>query len=495
MLSLRELRRAARIIKEEFSNVSLRRAVQPDAFSLVLSFEKPADKLHLLISCNPDHARICRTDTPELVSSSNSFCEYLRAHVSGSVLAGIETAENDRQVCLHFQSRNGALKLILSILGTRSNVYLLDADGALVHAMRSLEDTRRELKIGAPWTNPQGILASEGLDRWDHVPDDQYLYTIAKTYQQLEKKQEAELLARRMEQAVKKEKAFLDRKSLNLQEDLGAARQAEIRRRQGELLKNVLHTIRAGDDKASATDYQTGEVLEIPLDPKLSPAANLENYFARYQKELRGVKMIPPQLEELQSLRRQLDSIDERLQAAIKADPPDVQALESLAALPDMRRWMSRYLPKQQKPKPSLPSVGKKEIPTRLTPKRYRTQDGLEIWVGRNDEGNDYLTMRLARGNDLFFHLDGYPGSHVILRTEGRLDPSPRSLLDACELAVHYSKMKNAGSADVHMTPIKNVKKPKGAKPGLVYVRSGRTIRLKREPKRLQEILASRLSD
>jgi predicted ribosome quality control (RQC) complex YloA/Tae2 family protein len=150
MLSLRELRRAARIIKEEFSNVSLRRAVQPDAFSLVLSFEKPADKLHLLISCNPDHARICRTDTPELVSSSNSFCEYLRAHVSGSVLAGIETAENDRQVCLHFQSRNGALKLILSILGTRSNVYLLDADGALVHAMRSLEDTRRELKIGAP---------------------------------------------------------------------------------------------------------------------------------------------------------------------------------------------------------------------------------------------------------------------------------------------------------------------------------------------------------
>jgi len=194
-------------------------------------------------------------------------------------------------------------------------------------------------------------------------------------------------------------------------------------------------------------------------------------------------------------LRRQLDSINERLQEAIKKDPPDLQTLESLAALPDMRRWMSRYLPKQQKPKPSLPSVGKKEIPTRLTPKRYRTQDGLEIWVGRNDEGNDYLTTRLARGNDLFFHLDGYPGSHVILRTEGRLDPSPRSLLDACELAVHYSKQKNAGSADVHMTPIKNVKKPKGAKPGLVYVRSGRTIRLKRDPKRLQEILATRLND
>jgi predicted ribosome quality control (RQC) complex YloA/Tae2 family protein len=103
------------------------------------------------------------------------------------------------------------------------------------------------------------------------------------------------------------------------------------------------------------------------------------------------------------------------------------------------------------------------------------------------------LTTRLARGNDLFFHLEGYPGSHVVLRTEGRTDPPPKSILDACELAVHYSKMKNADRADVHMAPIKNVKKPKGAKPGLVYVRSGKTVHLKRDPKRLQNILASRL--
>jgi predicted ribosome quality control (RQC) complex YloA/Tae2 family protein len=132
-------------------------------------------------------------------------------------------------------------------------------------------------------------------------------------------------------------------------------------------------------------------------------------------------------------------------------------------------------------------------VASRLLPKRYKTQEGLEIWVGRNDEGNDYLTTRLARGNDLFFHLEGYPGSHVVLRTEGRTDPPPKSILDACELAVHYSKMKNADRADVHMAPIKNVKKPKGAKPGLVYVRSGKTVHLKRDPKRLQSILASRL--
>ena len=79
----------------------------------------------------------------------------------------------------------------------------------------------------------------------------------------------------------------------------------------------------------------------------------------------------------------------------------------------------------------------------------------------------------MARGNDLFFHLEGYPGSHVILRTEGRPDPPAQSVLDACELAVHFSKLKNAAHADVHVAPVKEIKKPKGTKPGLVYVRRG----------------------
>ena len=108
-------------------------------------------------------------------------------------------------------------------------------------------------------------------------------------------------------------------------------------------------------------------------------------------------------------------------------------------------------------------------------------------------QGNDYLTTRLARGNDLFFHLDGAPGSHVILRTEGRPDPPQESVLDACELAVHFSKQKNASHADVHVVPISRVRKPKGAKPGLVWVTGGRSLHLRREAARLERLLASRI--
>jgi predicted ribosome quality control (RQC) complex YloA/Tae2 family protein len=466
--------------------------VQPEELKLVLTFEGSTGKWHVLLCANSENARICLTERPEAIPSTNSFYEYVHAHLIGSVLAAIETSMDDRQVSLKLQSGSNAFALILSILGARSNIYLLDAEGNLLHSMRALDDTRSELKKGESWTSPRGAVPFAGRDRWEEVPDDVYLGAIERTYQQLERRTQADLLARRIQQALKKERAFLDRKSINLQEDLGEAKQAEAYRQKGELLKNVLHTLKHGDRQVAVTDYQTGEVFEIPLDPKLSPVANLEYYFARYQKQLRGASAIEQQLKDLETARAELDAIELRLEKSLRIEPPDFQTLESMEDQPDVRRLIHRYSPKRKSGASPTRSAQKKDIPARLLPKRYRTQDGLEIWVGRNDAGNDYLTTRLARGNDLFFHLEGYPGSHVVLRTEGRSDAPSGSLLDACELAVHFSKLKNAGSADIHVAPIKNIKKPKGAKPGLVYVRSGKTIHLKRDPKRLQNILAAR---
>lgn len=490
MLSLCELRRAARLADEALSGARLRRIVQPGVQTLLLTFEINSGKTHLLLSSRPEYARISLSGPGEN-TVPGSFCEYLRAHLTGGTLSGIEIVGEDRQVGISLQTTSGSYILILSILGARSNIYLLDSGKRLLHSMRPLEESRRELRIGEAWTNPEGT-APEGTDRWEETPDQDYLRAIEETYRRIECEREAELLRRRIEQALKKERAFLDRKAINLREDLGEAHRAEGYRKKGELLKSVLYRIRQGDEMVSVTDYETGEVIDITLDPKLSPAANLESYFARYQKVTRGARIIEQQISELEEVRSQLDTAEEELRKACGGSVPDKEALERLSSSPVIARLIKRYSPKRT-PQPAPPKrADKKEIPARLLPKRYRTQDGLEIWVGRSDEGNDYLTTRLARGNDLFFHLEGYPGSHVVLRTEGRSDPPVSSILEACELAVHFSRMKDAGTADVHVAPIKNVKKPKGAKPGLVYVRSGKTIHLKRNPRRLESILASR---
>jgi predicted ribosome quality control (RQC) complex YloA/Tae2 family protein len=493
MLSLCELRHAAHIIRHALIGAAIRKIVQPEEQKLILVFDTPAGKSNVLFSCRPEYARVCVADLAEPTVSPGSFHEYVRAHLSGAFFAGADVSGENRQLCLRLRQGQDAFTLVLSILGSRSNLYLLDGTGKLLHSMRPLDDTRRELKLGDPWRDPHGSVPDEGADRWQDLPDEEYLEAIQRDYEYLELKRGAELLARRIGQAIKRERTFLERKFTNLQEDLGEAKKAEGHRQKGEILKSVLHAVRPGDNGVSATDYRTGEVVTIPLDPRLSPAANLEAWFARYQKESRGVKMIEHQLADIAIAQTELDSISQQLEILARRELPDVQALKQLESTPAVRRLVQRYSPRRKQAVPQVQASPKKDIPARLLPKKYRTQDGLEIWVGRSDEGNDYLTTRLARGNDLFFHLEGYPGSHVVLRTEGRLDPPPKSVLDACELAVHFSRMKHAGSADVHMAHIKDIKKPRGAKPGLVYVRSGKTIHLKRDPKRLQNILASRM--
>jgi predicted ribosome quality control (RQC) complex YloA/Tae2 family protein len=505
MLSLKELKRAIRAAAPLITGARLKRVDQPEACALVFTFNTDAGKIPLLFSCRPGYSRICSWQASEpgapTAVSDGSFYQYIRAHWTGCRVSGLDADENDRQAVIHLESGTDRCEIVFSVMGARSNIYLLDSRGGLIHALRPLDETRNELTIGEHWTPPRGSVVPEGIDRWEAVPDSAYLDEIAETYQALERSGDAEELARRIAQAIKKENAFLDRKRVNLLEDLGRARQAEANRRFGELLKNVLHTIKPGTDRVNAVDYETGETVEIPLDARLSPAENMESYFSRYHKEQRGERRISELLTELDSARSEIDEIDQRVKEALAADVPDISALFKIAELPPVRRNIKRPPPGQKKTQPekspprAAGKAGKDEIPSRLRPKRYRTEEGLEIWVGRNDEGNDYLTTRLARGNDLFFHLVGYPGSHVVLRTEGRTDPSSKSVLDACELAVHFSRMKNAGSADVHVAPIKDVKKPKGAKAGLVYVRGGKSIRMKRIPERLEKILASRMDE
>jgi predicted ribosome quality control (RQC) complex YloA/Tae2 family protein len=498
MMSLCEVQHAAGALESRLAGTILQRIIQADDLRLILEFYGQAVIHRVLLSCQPRFARVSAlSDMPKAPPVPPAFAQYLRAHFDRARFAGVQTATNDRSIGIRMNCPAGAFEIVLSILGPRSNLYLIDQDGVLLYAMRPLAATRRELVLGSAWKDPEGSPRSEGVDRWASVPDGEYLEAVEVTYAALERALEAETLARRLEQAFQKEADFLERKAVNMLQDLGEAMQAENYRHKGELMKLVLHSIRTGDESVTVADYESGKPVVIALDPRLSAAENLAAYFKRYQKELRGAGALGEQLQSVRTAQDELAGLSRRLDGMRKPAGHDLEALQGLSAEPRVRKLLSRYYPERKRSamRPPHPSNRGKETPGRLYPKRYRTEQGLEIWVGRNEEGNDYLTTRLARGNDLFFHLEGYPGSHVILRTEGKNDPPPQSILDACELAVHFSQLKSAHRADVHVAPVKAVKKPKGAKPGLVQVTRGKTIHLRRDPKRLESILASRLDE
>jgi predicted ribosome quality control (RQC) complex YloA/Tae2 family protein len=494
MLSLRELERVAGALEARFLGARLERAVQREAFELELTLAGGAEASArgvLLLSCRPRTARAALREAPEPAPPSPPpFAQYLRSHLGGARLGAARLRDGDRILSLRFEAREASYELLLQLLGPRSNVYLLDAEGRLLLSLRPLEETRRDLTGGEPWQPPKSAAPPAGEDRFALVPDASLLAAVEAHYAGEEAGAESLGLRRRITRALEKQRSALAKKEKLLRADLAEGERAADSGRLGELLKGVLAKVPSRAREVEARDFVTGETVVIPLDPGLSPAANLEALFKRQKKAERGALRARQELGALEARGDELA----RLEAELAGAGDD--QLEGLAARPDVRRLLDRYAPAAAPPARARPERAKRgDVPTRLLPRRYRSSDGLEIWVGRNDDGNDYLTTRLARGKDLFFHLEGSPGSHVVLRTEGRDDPPAESLLEAGELAVHFSSQKGAPRADVHVAAIKDVSKPKGAKPGLVHVHRGRTLHLRRDPARLARVLEARIEE
>ena len=504
MLSLTELSRAVRVMASRVTGHRVQEVVQPDGQRVVLTTYGgvaggESRRQHVLLSCHPETGRLSMlAHPPRKAPRPPHFAQYLRAHALGARITAVSLLGGDRQVAFDLESEEGSARLLLSLFGRRSNLYCLDAQGSVVATLRPLAATRPELSLGEPWQPPGASPPGAGADRFADAGEDDLFRAIEAVYGEREAEGAHAELVRQIEQALKKEGRRIARKHEKLGAELAAAEAATELARHGELLKHALGSVKRGDVESVVVDPESGESVSIALDPTRSPAQNLDAIFKRYQKAVRKLTKGGAQEDAVRAAQREHEARVEAFEAA----RPSEDALRSLAEEEAWQALLRRYQPARPKGAsggtarpPAEVKLGNRSVPRKFVPRRYRTAEDLEIWVGRSDAANDYLSTRLARGKDLFFHLDGAPGSHVILRTEGRNDPPSEALLDACELAVHFSKSKNATRADVHIVPIKNVRKPKGAKPGLVTVHGGKTLHLRRTRSRLDRILAARLDD
>lgn len=517
MLSLVELERVARAVTARWVGGRVERWVEPEPGRICFSiYRRDGDeqrKAVLDLDARPEIAHLGELPRmPPAPEALPAFSAYLRAHLSRALLESAGLRGRDRQLALRLRAEEGSFELVLSLFGRRSNLYLLDASGRLLQALRPLRETRGELALQQPYADPGSAPPSAGVDRFASVDDALLLARIAERYSGAREERSVEDERRTLLALLRRERKAAERRIERIEEELREADAVGELERHGELLKANLARVGPGAATVVVPDFTTGEPVTIPLDPKLSARQNLEATFKRYQKLVRRLAKAGGQIDAARGTLDALVALEAEVEAAAGS-----AAFEALVGREEVRRLLarggeSRGTPAArsgaassdlgaaaaagagEKPKAALPAAYR-DKPRRLHPRRYRTAAGLEIWVGRSDEANDFLTTRLARGKDLFFHLAGAPGSHVILRTEGRDDPPSEAILDACELAVHFSRQKSAGSAEVHVVPIRNVKKPKGAKPGLVYVSGGRSIRLRREPARLERVLAARIED
>jgi len=275
---------------------------------------------------------------------------------------------------------------------------------------------------------------------------------------------------------VVRDEAGRVRRKLQLQEAAwNTAENAEEFRIKGELITANLWHIKKGDPVAELVDYYDpeGHTVTILLDPTLGPAENAQAYYRRYQKTRSGRTMIVEQMDRSRAELAYLEQVEATLQAA-----------SSLPELEEIRRELQTegYLGEKRDRRGRAPAKAGPKEDKPAPPLTVLSTDGLEIWVGRNNRQNDYLTMKLAAPHDIWLHTKDIPGSHVILRAAPGQDVPERAIHEAAALAAWYSKGRESASVPVDYALRKHVRKPNGARPGMVIYDNQRTLWVTPDP-------------
>ncbi len=265
-------------------------------------------------------------------------------------------------------------------------------------------------------------------------------------------------------------------RKLALQEkELAETGKREAYRVAGDLITSNLYRMERGMQVLKTENFYDPDCqeIEIPLDPLKTPQQNAAHYYKRYTKAKTAQEMLTLQLEKGRGEQRYLDSVLDSLSRA-----------EGDRDLEEIRQELveTGYLRRRAKAKDRMkrPSTG---------PLEFRSTAGFRISVGRNNLQNDLLTTKRASKGDYWFHTQKIHGSHVILWTEGQ-KPDPQSLQEAAMLAAWFSQGREGKKVPVDYSPVKFVKKPAGARPGMVIYTTYQTAYVDPDP-----ALAERLKE
>ena len=230
----------------------------------------------------------------------------------------------------------------------------------------------------------------------------------------------------------------------------------------GELLQTYGYSIELGSKSATVDNYYTGEPITIPLDDQKSPLENARRYFDKYGKCKRTKEALTELIVQVRDEISHLESIMTALDIAEKEEDLN-QIREELIEYGYIRR------------KGGKKGTGKQRFVSK--PFHYISGDGFDIYVGKNNYQNDELTFKFATGNDWWFHAKGIPGSHVILKSEGKEIPDS-TFEEAGRLAAYYSKGRGQEKVEIDYTPKKNIKRTPGGKPGFVIYHTNYSLNI-----------------
>lgn len=399
-------------------------------------------------------------------SSPSAFTMFLRKHVVGGVIERIEVSAPQHTFRLGLRTPQGAWSLLFEADGDRSQLVLLDPSDRILQATRPRALQARGLQLHADYTLPHARSLPEDLDddpsNW--TSDDAALWELLRE-RKLGAFAEDQFIIerRRLRKRLKTAQKRAVRRVQNVLRDLERAENADILRHEADLLQSVQHQLRRGMTHIDVPDWSSDDMspTRVALDPSVPIHEEIAQRYRRYRRMKDAETLI---LERLETVEAQAERVGEAIQRVAEA-----QTLEDIVALGRAFERRSIVTPLDQAQR--IREIARKPY------REARSSDGFRVLVGRTAKDNDTLSLRIARGRDLWMHARDVPGSHVIIWREGRDDVIPeRTLREAAVLAAHYSQAKNDTTVDVGYTERKHISKAKGAPPGSVQVAAMRTL-------------------
>ena len=260
-----------------------------------------------------------------------------------------------------------------------------------------------------------------------------------------------------LQKLVSAETAKLEKKLQALEKDLNNAQDAEAQRMLADTIMANIYQIKKGQTSADLINIYDGEPVTVSLSPILSPTENAQAYYKRYNKYKRAQVEVQLQMEAAKEMLQYLASLDSSLMTAVtKAEVEEIRQ-EMIAS--DLIKEIGKK---------------KKSLAQKSMPLHIKLNDEADLYIGKNNKQNDYVTFTMGGPRDLWFHTKDIPGSHLILKTT--LPEYRQSDIDiAVQLAAYFSKARSGSNIPVDCVQRRYVKKPAGSKPGFVIFTNQKT--------------------
>lgn len=463
------LKEVAAELDEELAGGVVSKVHQSDGRTLILRIFIRGRELRLLISAHHSLPRVHLTQRAyPNPPAPLRFCAFLRSRITNARIEGVKQTDLERIVSVALAKKDGdeidKMRLVAELTGKSGNIILVDKDGVVLDALRFFPpDSLRPVQPGqvlAPLPPARVAKEGEGAVRqegesWNGAVDRHYSALV----EEGEFAQEKSALGKVIAESEKK----LMRKLANLEGDRKKAAEGLGFYKTGELLTTVFHKMKKGMKEVEATDYAKDppEAVRVALDEKLSPQENVERCFKRARKSKTALALLAKRVPEVRGELEYVESLKYEWETAEDRD-----------SLSDIREELAGGGYLKEAAQKAAKSYERAE-PIR----RFTSSEGFEILCGRSGLGNDQLVSKHATGDDIWFHVKDSPGSHALIKVAGKKQAlTEKTIEEAASIAAFYSKAKNSGKAEVIYTEARNVKKPRGAKPGMVTVKEFKSV-------------------